>query len=227
MSAESQPITLAAFAEAIKALPLSAVYAKVLELRNSIAHLRRSNEDLRMYIATYTTNTVDELEKSSDGVPTASTTAAAAADNQELENYIVENEGVIVAMAERIALLKTEIEDRGQRWIELDEHENDNNDGNDENNNLSSNITNAEMIDADAGEDSDQIISGHPSSRITSFSTTTINGIRPAANAISDGSTVNDARAYASESLNYTIGPNQAANRQSSELSESDDGVFL
>ncbi|KAL1986630.1 hypothetical protein VTN96DRAFT_6008 [Rasamsonia emersonii] len=99
MSAESQPITPEAFAEAIKALPLSAVYAKVFELRNSIAHLKRSNAELRLYI----------LE--SEGGPEA-------ADNKELESYIRENEGVIEAMTERIALCKAEVENRGQQWIE-------------------------------------------------------------------------------------------------------------
>jgi hypothetical protein len=99
MSAESQAINPAAFAEALKALPLSAVYGKVLELRNSIAHLDRSNEELRTYI------------RESEGGP-------GAADNKELEGYILENEGVIRAMTERLALLKAEIENRGQRWIE-------------------------------------------------------------------------------------------------------------
>lgn len=99
MSAESQPITPEAFASAIKALPLSAVYAKVFELRNSIAHLKRSNAELRLYI----------LE--SEGGPEA-------ADNKELESYIQENEGVIEVMMQRIELCKAEVENRGQQWIE-------------------------------------------------------------------------------------------------------------
>ncbi|KAL2011780.1 hypothetical protein VTN00DRAFT_4498 [Thermoascus crustaceus] len=105
MSAESQPITPAAFAEAIKSLPLSAVYAKVSELRNSIAHLHRSNAELRLFIAE---NEADEA-------------TASEAEKRELEGYIAENEGVIAAMTERIALLRTEIEvNRGQTWVELD-----------------------------------------------------------------------------------------------------------
>ena len=99
MSDESHPITLAAFAEAIKALPLSVVYAKALELRNSIGHLHRSNAELRMYI---------------DGSGTGR-----EAENRELEDYIVENEGVIIAMTERIALLKGEVEHRGQQSLDL------------------------------------------------------------------------------------------------------------
>jgi uncharacterized small protein (DUF1192 family) len=97
MSEETQPITLEAFAEAIKELPLSAVYAKVSEIRNSIAHLRRSNSELRAFI--------DESCESES-------------DKRELEGYIAENEVVITTMNERIGLLKTEIENRGERWIE-------------------------------------------------------------------------------------------------------------
>ncbi|RHZ66230.1 uncharacterized protein CDV56_108919 [Aspergillus thermomutatus] len=97
MSEESQPITLEAFAEAIKELPLSAVYAKVSEIRNSLAHLRRSNSELRAFI--------DESCESES-------------DKRELEGYIAENEGVITTMNERIGFLKTEIENRGESWIE-------------------------------------------------------------------------------------------------------------
>ncbi|PKX94452.1 uncharacterized protein P174DRAFT_431373 [Aspergillus novofumigatus IBT 16806] len=97
MSEEAQPITLEAFAEAIKELPLSAVYAKVSEIRNSIAHLRRSNSELRAFV---------------DGA------CESESDKRELEGYIAENEGVITTMNDRIGLLKTEIENRGERWIE-------------------------------------------------------------------------------------------------------------
>ncbi|KAM0111430.1 hypothetical protein ACP6JB_002992 [Aspergillus fumigatus] len=97
MSEEAQPITLEAFAEAIRELPLSAVYAKVSEIRNSIAHLRRSNSELKAFI--------DE-------------TCESESDKRELEGYIAENEGVIATMNDRIGLLKTEIESRGERWIE-------------------------------------------------------------------------------------------------------------
>lgn len=99
MSSEAQPIAPEAFAEAIKSLPLSSLYAKVSELRNSIAHLSRSNEELRTYIR--------ESEEGPD-----------SPDNKELENYILENEAVMQAMAQRIGLLKAEVEDRGQQWME-------------------------------------------------------------------------------------------------------------
>jgi len=99
MSSEAHPITPEAFAEAIKSLPLSSLYAKVSELRNSIAHLTRSNEELRTYIR--------ESEEGPD-----------SSDNKELENYVVENEVVMQAMAQRIGLLKVEVENRGQQWLE-------------------------------------------------------------------------------------------------------------
>ncbi|RAL00262.1 uncharacterized protein BO80DRAFT_357305 [Aspergillus ibericus CBS 121593] len=102
MSGESLPIAPAAFAEAIKELPLPVLYAKVSEIRNSIAHLHRSNQELRTFIT-------ESCESD--------------ADKQELESYIVENEGVAVSMTERIDLLKAEVENRGQQWIELDEKE--------------------------------------------------------------------------------------------------------
>lgn len=106
MSAEARPISPAAFADAIKELPLSSLYAKVSELRNSISHLTRSNEELRTYII--------ESEEGPD-----------SPDNKELEAYILENEVVMQSMAERIRLLKTEVEARGQRWMEEVEEEED------------------------------------------------------------------------------------------------------
>ncbi|GAD95859.1 hypothetical protein NFIA_016480 [Paecilomyces variotii No. 5] len=96
---EAQPITPAAFAEALKSLPLSAVYAKVSEIRNSIAHLHRSNAELKLFI-----------EESTES----------ESDKRELESYISENEGVIETMNERVELCKAEVEERGQQWIELD-----------------------------------------------------------------------------------------------------------
>ncbi|KAJ5494722.1 hypothetical protein N7463_010809 [Penicillium fimorum] len=100
MSTESLPITPGAFAEAIKELPLAVLYSKVSELTNSIAHLHRSNAELRAFLA-----------ESNDSEE----------DKKELEGYVTENEGVAVSMNERISLLKTEVENRGQPWIELDE----------------------------------------------------------------------------------------------------------
>ena len=39
-------------------------------------------------------------------------------DKREIEGYVSENEGIVTSMYERIALLKAEVEGRGQRWIE-------------------------------------------------------------------------------------------------------------
>ncbi|KAJ6190156.1 hypothetical protein N7519_000177 [Penicillium mononematosum] len=100
MSTQYLPITPGAFAEAIKELPIAVLYSKVSELTNSIAHLHRSNAELRAFLA--------ESNNSEE-------------DKKELEGYITENEGVALSMNERILLLKTEVENRGQPWIELDE----------------------------------------------------------------------------------------------------------
>lgn len=100
MSTQTRTINLEAFAEAIKELPLSTVYSKVSELRNSIAHLHRSNAELRLF-----------LEESRDPED----------EKKELEGYVTENEGVITSMNERIALLKTELENRGQPWDEVED----------------------------------------------------------------------------------------------------------
>ncbi|KAJ5212651.1 uncharacterized protein N7498_004297 [Penicillium cinerascens] len=100
MSSESLPINPAAFAEAIKELPLSSLHSKVLELRNSIAHLHRSNAELRLFLAES-----DDTEE----------------EKKELQSYVTENEGVIVSMSVRVELLKTELEHRGQPWIEVEE----------------------------------------------------------------------------------------------------------
>ena len=100
MSTEALPITPGAFAEAIKELPLAVLYSKVSELTNSIAHLQRSNTELRTYLAE--TNDSEE-------------------DKKEIEQYVAENEEVAVSMNGRIALLKTEVENRGQPWIELED----------------------------------------------------------------------------------------------------------
>jgi len=95
MSADSQPINAAAFAEALIPLPLSSLYAKLFELRNSIAHLQRSNDELKGFIDT-----------SPDG-------------DKDCEEAIEENEVVVKRMEERIELVKVEMEKRGQKWTEI------------------------------------------------------------------------------------------------------------
>lgn len=49
MSADALPISPAAFAEALKDLPMSTLHLKAAELRNSIAHLDYSNEQLKPF----------------------------------------------------------------------------------------------------------------------------------------------------------------------------------
>lgn len=104
MSSETLPITPVAFSEAIKELSLPVLYAKVAELRNSIAHLQRSNQELRLFIT-------ESCESD--------------ADKQELEGYVAENEVVKGSMNERIRLCKAEVEGRGNAWIELDPEPNE------------------------------------------------------------------------------------------------------
>lgn len=106
MSVQTQAINPENFAEAIADLPLSAVYSKVSELRNSITHLHRSNEELRLFLA--------ESKDSEE-------------EKKELEGYVLENEGVVTSMNERISLLKVEVERRGQTWIEEKGEEKDSN----------------------------------------------------------------------------------------------------
>ncbi|KAJ5112184.1 hypothetical protein N7532_000229 [Penicillium argentinense] len=96
MTTQSTTIDSAAFAEAVQDLPLSSLFNKVSELRNSIAHLHRSNSEIREFA---------DASKSED-------------EKKELEGYIVENEGVIRSMEERVGLLRVEVERRGQEWVE-------------------------------------------------------------------------------------------------------------
>lgn len=49
MSAVALPISPTAFAEALKDLPMSTLHLKAAELRNSIAHLDYSNEQLKPF----------------------------------------------------------------------------------------------------------------------------------------------------------------------------------
>jgi hypothetical protein len=100
MSHESIPISPARFAAALKDLPLSTLHLKAAEIRNSIAHLDYSNEQLKPF--------ADGTEPSSNGRP-----------DQDCIDAIKENEIVIARMQERIALLKAEVEGRGSSWLEF------------------------------------------------------------------------------------------------------------
>ncbi|KAK2735996.1 hypothetical protein FQN57_000889 [Myotisia sp. PD_48] len=93
MSADSQPISHAKFAEALQSLPSSSLWGKILELNNSISHLVRSNLELKRFI-----------EESSEG-----------GDN-ECEEAVAENEGLVKRMSERIQLVEAELAQRGESW---------------------------------------------------------------------------------------------------------------
>ncbi|KKA30124.1 hypothetical protein TD95_002006 [Thielaviopsis punctulata] len=95
MSADTTPITPERFAAAIVDLNQSTLYLKVLEIRNSIAHLLSSNA---------------QLEPFARGDPPDDVCADA----------IRENEEVIARMHERIALIRAEVENRGMTWDEFD-----------------------------------------------------------------------------------------------------------
>jgi hypothetical protein len=105
------PISPERFAEALKDLSLSMLHLKVLELRNSIAHLDYSNEQLRPF---------------ADGTePTLSSTADSSPPqpDQDCIDAIRENEEVIARMQGRIALIKAEVEERGSSWTEFQSKE--------------------------------------------------------------------------------------------------------
>ncbi|KAI1272713.1 hypothetical protein F5Y07DRAFT_284916 [Xylaria sp. FL0933] len=106
MSSETQPISPARFAEALKDLPASSLALKVLELRNSIAHLDYSNAELKPF-ADGTMPTLDQRGGSA-GEP-----------DQDCRDAIAENEAVIARMQERIALIRAEVEGRGLDWQEF------------------------------------------------------------------------------------------------------------
>ncbi|KAL9619143.1 MAG: hypothetical protein Q9160_006232 [Pyrenula sp. 1 TL-2023] len=95
MSATTAPISPHAFALALETLPLPSLYAKAAELRNSIAHLSRSNAELQSY---------------SDSV--------GGGGDPDCQEAIVENLEVTRRMGERIEMLRAEVERRGARWHE-------------------------------------------------------------------------------------------------------------
>jgi hypothetical protein len=92
--ADSRPISSTQFALAIHDLPLSSLAFKAAEIRNSIAHLDYSNEQLLPFTQT-------------------------SPPDADCVDAIKENEVVIARMLERIELLKVEVEGRGVRWEEL------------------------------------------------------------------------------------------------------------
>ncbi|KAG6016947.1 hypothetical protein E4U54_000028 [Claviceps lovelessii] len=105
-AADTQPISPSRFAAALKDLSLSMLHLKVLEIRNSIAYLQYSNYQLRPFAD----GTVMALG-AEQGQP--------AQPDQDCVDAMRENEVVMERMAERIALVRTEVEGRGVSWAEF------------------------------------------------------------------------------------------------------------
>ncbi|KAK4966979.1 hypothetical protein LTR66_012013 [Elasticomyces elasticus] len=96
MSSNTAPISPAAFASALPSLPLDSLHAKAAELRNSIAHLKSSNEQMMPF--------------ADDG-------------DQDCKDAMFENLCVIGRMQTRVQLLRDEVERRGMRWADAEEEE--------------------------------------------------------------------------------------------------------
>ena len=112
-SADTTPISPARFAVALKSLSIEMLHLKVLEIRNSIAHLQYSNDQLKPFAEPPAAAAAQSEE---DGAP-------AAEPDADCVEAIKENEGVIDRMAERIALIKLEVEERGVSWTEFQSKE--------------------------------------------------------------------------------------------------------
>lgn len=108
MSADTTPISPARFAAALKDLSIQSLHLKVLEIRNSIAHLQYSN---------------DQLKPFAEGTSTATDSSSTGEPDQDCVDAIRENEQVMSRMAERIALVRMEVEERGASWAEFESKE--------------------------------------------------------------------------------------------------------
>lgn len=106
-SADTTPISPARFAAALKELSIAMLHLKVLEIRNSIAHLQYSNDQLKPF-----------AEGSATALSETDTSGTSAPD-QDCIDAIKENDQVIDRMAERIAIIRVEVEDRGLSWEEF------------------------------------------------------------------------------------------------------------
>lgn len=99
------PIPPQRFALALRDLPLSSLALKVAELRNSIAHLDYSNDQLQPFAYPSSSTSQATLERA-EGDP-------------DCINAIRENIIIIDRMTERILLVKVEVESRGYNWAEF------------------------------------------------------------------------------------------------------------
>lgn len=91
------------------------LHLKVLEIRNSIAHLQYSNDQLKPYAEGTATATASSDNNNSSVPP--------AEPDQDCIEAIRENEQVIERMAERIAIVRIEVEERGVSWNEFQSKE--------------------------------------------------------------------------------------------------------
>ena len=91
MTSATAPIDPARFALALESLPLDTLHAKAAELRNSISHLKSSNEQMLPF---------------------------AEEGDDVCREAMFENLSVIGRINERISLLRAEVEKRGMRWAE-------------------------------------------------------------------------------------------------------------
>ncbi|KAG5956924.1 hypothetical protein E4U58_006345 [Claviceps cyperi] len=107
MSADTRPISASRFAAALKDLSVSMLHLKVLEIRNSIAHLQYSNDQLQPF-AQGTAIALGQVKANANPEP-----------DQDCVDAIRENEMVVERMAERIAMIRAEIEARGISWSEF------------------------------------------------------------------------------------------------------------
>ncbi|KAK3330142.1 hypothetical protein B0H66DRAFT_542887 [Apodospora peruviana] len=111
MSSDATPISPARFAAALKELSISSLHLKVLELRNSIAHLDYSNEELRPFAFPPLLSSPSSEQPRQQPDP-------------DCVEAIRENEVVIERMQERIRLVRHEVETvRGFSWTEFQSKE--------------------------------------------------------------------------------------------------------
>lgn len=110
MSADTAPISSSRFSTALKELSVEVLQLKVLEIRNSIAHLQYSNDQLKPFAE-------------GNAVATDSSQTSPSEPDQDCIDAIRENEQVIDRMAERIALIRVEVEERGVSWNEFQSKE--------------------------------------------------------------------------------------------------------
>lgn len=98
------PITPARFAAALKDLSPASLHLKVLEIRNSLAHLSHSNAQLRPF--------AEGAAAAPGGVP--------GEPDADCADAIRENEAVIERMRGRVELVRAEVEGRGLSWREFE-----------------------------------------------------------------------------------------------------------